>query len=105
MRAVIADDDPVTTAILTRALQRWGIEVTAAPDGGAAWSALADGPAPELAIIDWMMPGLDGIIRRRIRQDPRLAGMYVLLLTGRGSRTDLVVGLDAGADRLHDQAD
>ncbi len=46
-----------------------------------------------------MMPGLDGIyIRRRIRQDPKLAGMYVLLLTGRGSRTDLVVGLDAGAD-------
>jgi diguanylate cyclase (GGDEF)-like protein len=99
MRAVIADDDPVATAILTRALQRWGIEVTAAPDGAAAWRALADGPAPELAIIDWMMPGLDGIeICRRIRQEPRLAAMYVLLLTGRGSRTDLVVGLDAGAD-------
>ncbi len=99
MRAVIADDDPVTTAILTRALQRWGIEVTSAADGGAAWQALADGPAPELAIIDWMMPGLDGIeVCRRIRQEPRLAGMYVLLLTGRGSRADLVVGLDAGAD-------
>jgi diguanylate cyclase (GGDEF)-like protein len=99
MRAVIADDDPVTMAILSGALRRWGIEVIAAPDGTRAWEALAAVPAPELAIIDWMMPGLDGIeICRRIRQDDRLAGMYVLLLTGRGSRTDLVVGLDAGAD-------
>ncbi len=99
MRAVIADDDPVTTAILSNALRRWSIDATSAPDGTRAWELLAASPASELAIIDWMMPGLDGIeICRRIRRDPRLAGMYVLLLTGRGSRDDLVAGLDAGAD-------
>jgi diguanylate cyclase (GGDEF)-like protein len=99
MRAVIADDDPVTTRILSNALGRWGIDVTTASDGTGAWGAIAANPAPELAIIDWMMPGLDGIeICRRIRQETRLSGMYVLLLTGRGSRADLVVGLDAGAD-------
>jgi two-component system cell cycle response regulator len=101
VRAVIADDDPVTTAVLTRALQGMGIDVASATDGVAAWQLLASvsGPAPKLAILDWMMPGLDGIeICRRIRQDPALAGMYVLLLTGRSSRADLVAGLDAGAD-------
>jgi two-component system, cell cycle response regulator len=99
VRALIADDDPVTTAILFSALGRWGIDATCASDGAAAWKSLAEGPAPDLAIVDWMMPGLDGIeLCRRIRQRPDLACMYVLLLTGRGSRTDLVAGLDAGAD-------
>ena len=99
MRAVIADDDPVTTAILSRALERWGIEPSSAPDGDAAWDLLRSGPAPALAILDWMMPGIDGIeLCRRIRRTPALAGMYVLLLTGRNGREDLVAGLDAGAD-------
>jgi two-component system cell cycle response regulator len=99
MRAVIADDDPVTMAILSRALQRWEIDVTPAADGARAWDLLTAAPLPDLAIIDWMMPGIDGIeLCQRIRRDPRLAGMYVLLLTGRGSRADLVAGLDAGAD-------
>ncbi|MGH9139502.1 MAG: GGDEF domain-containing response regulator [Vicinamibacterales bacterium] len=99
MRAVIADDDPVTTAVLTRSLQRLGIEVTAASDGSDAWRLLTSTPPPELAILDWMMPGIDGIeLCRRIRQEPALSGMYVLLLTGRDARSDLVAGLDAGAD-------
>ena len=99
VRAVIADDDPVTTAVLARALQRLGIDVASANDGTTAWRLLTAAPSPELAIVDWMMPGIDGIeICRRIRRDPALAGMYVLLLTGRDSRSDLVAGLDAGAD-------
>ena len=99
MRALVADDDPVTTAILVHSLERHGIAVTAASDGAAAWDLLTSGPAPELAIVDWMMPGIDGVeLCRRIRQTPALAGMYVLLLTGRDSRSDLVEGLDAGAD-------
>ena len=99
MRAVIADDDPVTTAILSRTLQGWGIDVACAPDGLSAWELLTTGPAPELAIVDWMMPGIDGIdLCRRIRQEPTLSAMYVLLLTGRSGREDLVAGLDAGAD-------
>src|SRR3954471_21126369 len=99
MRAVIADDDPVTMAILSRALQRWEIDVMPAADGARAWDLLTAAPLPDLAIIDWMMPGIDGIeLCQRIRKDPALATMYVLLLTGRGSRADLVAGLDAGAD-------
>jgi two-component system cell cycle response regulator len=99
VRAVIADDDPVTAAVLGRALQQLGIEVASASDGTTAWRLLTSGPAPQLAILDWMMPGLDGIeICRRIRHTPELAGMYVLLLTARASRADLVAGLDAGAD-------
>jgi diguanylate cyclase (GGDEF)-like protein len=99
MRALIADDDPVTTAVLTRVLDRLGIDVVSAADGSAAWQVLEAGPAPELAIIDWTMPGIDGVeICRRIRHEPRLTAMYVLLLTGRDSRSDLVAGLDAGAD-------
>jgi diguanylate cyclase (GGDEF)-like protein len=99
MRAVVADDDRMATAIIAKALQRWGVNVTVVHDGHAAWQALTSGETPDLAIVDWMMPGLDGIeLCRRIRMDPSLAGLYVLLLTGRGTRSDLIAGLDAGAD-------
>jgi len=99
MRALIADDDRVTTAILVAALRSWDIDTTVAHDGAAAWETLQAGPPPELVIIDWMMPGLDGIeLCRRIRRTSSLAPTYVMLLTGRSSRVDLVAGLDAGAD-------
>jgi diguanylate cyclase (GGDEF)-like protein len=99
MRALIADDDPVTRAILINSLKPWNMEVTVATDGTEAWEAISSGQPPEIAIVDWMMPGLDGIeLCRRIREYPALAGIYVILLTGRGSRMDLVAGLDAGAD-------
>ena len=99
MRALIADDDPVTRAILIKALKPWNMEVTVAADGAEAWEALSSGQPPEIAIVDWMMPGMDGIeLCRRVREYPALAGIYVILLTGRGSRMDLVAGLDAGAD-------
>src|SRR5665213_134423 len=99
LRAVIADDDRATTAILTSALQRWGLDVSVAHDGLAAWELLTCGDTPALVILDWTMPGLDGIeLCRRIRQNPALARTYVLLLTARESRSDLVTGLDAGAD-------
>ena len=99
VRALVAADDPVTTTVLARVLHRLGLEVVSADDGTSAWRVLEAGPAPELAIIDWTMPGIDGVeICRRIRRNPALAAMYVLLLTGRDSRTDLVAGLDAGAD-------
>lgn len=99
MRALIADDDRITTAILARTLERWNFEVTVAHDGGTAWELLCGDHAPSLAILDWMMPTLDGPeLCRRIRQDPARAHMYVLLLTSRDSRADVIAGLDAGAD-------
>jgi diguanylate cyclase (GGDEF)-like protein len=99
MHAVVADDDRIATAILQRSLERWGVDVTVVHDGEAAWQVLSGGVTPDLAIVDWMMPGIDGIeLCRRIRADPALASLYVLLLTGRGTRIDLIAGLDAGAD-------
>ncbi|HKB13688.1 MAG TPA: diguanylate cyclase [Vicinamibacterales bacterium] len=99
MRALIADDDRITTAILANALNSWGIETTTAHDGAQAWAILNAGAAPAIVIADWIMPGLDGIqLCQRIRQEPSLAGTYVMLLTAKSSRVDLVAGLDAGAD-------
>jgi two-component system, cell cycle response regulator len=99
MRAVIADDDAVTTTVLSRALERLGFEVAVAHDGESAWQLLTTEPTPALAVVDWMMPGIDGTdLCRRVRLDPSLSSLYVILLTGRGSRGDLVAGLDAGAD-------
>ena len=97
--ALIADDDPVARTILSRALRGWDIESVIAEDGLAAWTALTTEPAPSLAILDWMMPGLDGLeLCRRIRQHDACAGTYVILLTSRNQPEDIVAGLDAGAD-------
>ena len=99
MRVLIADDDCVATAILKRTLEGWGQEVVVANDGSQAWASLERDREISLAILDWMMPGLEGPeLCRRIRLDPARAHLYVLLLTMRESHADLVAGLDAGAD-------
>lgn len=98
MRVLIADDERVTTTVLSRALANWGFDAHVAHDGESAWQIIL-AESPQLAIVDWMMPGLDGpALCRRIRQDPTTAHLYVILLTARDSRVDLVAGLDAGAD-------
>lgn len=98
MRALIADDDRIATSTLSRALSKWEFEVSLAYDGETAWN-LARESAPQLAIVDWIMPALDGpSLCRRIRQEATTAQMYVILLTSRDSRADIVEGLDAGAD-------
>jgi len=99
MRVLIADDDRVTALILKQTLERWGFVVTVARDGGEAWRLLQDAPEINLAILDWMMPEIDGPeLCRRLRQDPARSNSYILLLTGRQSREDVVAGLNAGAD-------
>ena len=99
MRALIADDDRITTAILTGAMADLGLDTAVAHDGDEAWAALTAGPAPEIVIVDWMMPGLDGIeLCHRIRDNAALKTSYVMLLTAKSARVDLVTGLDAGAD-------
>ena len=98
MRALIADDDKIAATILSRALVRSSFEVSVAHDGETAWRVIQE-KAPQLAIVDWMMPALDGpALCRRIRADQATAGMYLLLLTSRDSREDVVTGLDSGAD-------
>ncbi len=81
MRALIADDDRLTTTLLSDALRRQGFEVTVVHDGNAAWEHITSDPAPSLAIVDWMMPGLDGPeLCRRVRQEPSRAHLYMILL-------------------------
>jgi phosphoserine phosphatase RsbU/P len=99
MRILIADDDHMSTMMLGRTLEKWGFEVIVAHDGAAAADIIAGDNPPSLAIIDWMMPGVDGVeLCRRIRATPPRSPVYVILLTARTSRQDLVAGLEAGAD-------
>jgi DNA-binding response OmpR family regulator len=98
MRVLVADDDKVSTLILAAALRSWSFEVSVAHDGAEAWTRLVE-ERPAMAILDWMMPEVDGpTLCRRLRERPELAGTYVMLLTSRDARADLVAGLDAGAD-------
>jgi DNA-binding response OmpR family regulator len=99
MRVIVADDDPTGATILARSLARWGLEVVIVHDGDEAWRIIDKDGGIAMAILDWMMPCADGLeLCRRIRQDERHAHMHVILLTARGSRADVVAGLDAGAD-------
>src|SRR6202166_4708238 len=69
MLAVVADDDGYTALMLSRTVEKWDFEVTVAHDGTSALDAIIKGPTPSVAILDWMMPGIDGIeLCRRIRQ-------------------------------------
>jgi phosphoserine phosphatase RsbU/P len=99
MQVLIAEDDRITGEILARTLKRWNYESTIVGDGEQAWERLRDATEPTLAILDWMMPKMDGPdVCRRVRADLSLANMYLLLVTARESRADVVAGLDAGAD-------
>jgi DNA-binding response OmpR family regulator len=99
MRILIADDDPVSRRLLQLTLTTWGYEVIVAGDGVEAWRMLQGQDAPLVAILDWMMPGLDGIeVCRRVRQTPLLGSVYIILLTSKGDRADIVNGLQAGAN-------
>lgn len=99
MKTLIAEDDSVSRRLLQAALQKWGYEVTVTTQGREAWDALQQPGAPSLLILDWLMPELDGVeICRRIRASEALKSSYVILLTSRGSKEDIVEGLEAGAD-------
>ncbi len=99
MRILIADDDEVSRCKLEALLSKWGYDVVSVEDGMLAWEALQQENAPRLAILDWMMPGLDGSeICRRLRQSSKGAYVYALLLTSRVGKEDIVAGMEAGAD-------
>ena len=99
MIALIAEDDSISRRMLEAFLVKWGYEVMVAPEGDAAWEILQRNDAPRLAILDWMMPGKDGIdICRGLRQRKGRPYTYILLLTARGQKRDIVEGLEAGAD-------
>jgi sigma-B regulation protein RsbU (phosphoserine phosphatase) len=99
MRILIADDDPLTRLKLETILRRRGHEVIVAQDGEEAWQVLQTPEAPPLAILDWVMPGLDGVdICRKARAIPQLQMLYLILLTGQSGKQRLIEGLEAGAN-------
>jgi len=99
MRILIAEDDAVSRRRLEATLQKWGYEVLAVEDGLAAWEVLQGEMPPPLAILDWMMPGMDGIeVCRKVRERSPSRPLYIIVLTARGSRADVVAGLQAGGD-------
>ena len=99
MRVLIAEDDPVSRHMLEGMLDKWGYEVESAWDGGQAWDLLCVDDPARLVILDWAMPVLDGLeVCERIRTHQNGHYTYVLLLTIRGRKEDVVKGLDAGAD-------
>ncbi len=99
MRVLIAEDDPVSRLLLQRMLTGWDYDVVAVPDGNAALAALQQPDAPKLAVLDWEMPGLDGIeVCRRLRLQETSEPPYLILLTSRDAKTDTVAGLQAGAN-------
>jgi len=99
MRVLVADDDITYRIFLEEALAKWGYEVTGVEDGEKAWEALSGEDPPRLILLDWVMPGMDGVeLAARIRAEEKLASSYVVLLTAKDGKEDVVRGLDAGAD-------
>jgi len=99
MKVLVAEDNPVSQSMLRALLTKWGYDVVAARDGLEAWCILESADAPRLAILDWMMPGVDGVeLCRRVRGAAREPYIYILLLSARTESEDLVEGMEAGAD-------
>jgi len=99
MRVLIAEDDAVSRHLLQAYLTNWGYEVIEAHDGNQAWQKLQNGDAPQLVILDWLMPGMDGLeVCRKLRQQPQSLPIYVIMLTIKDSKDDIVSGFKAGAD-------
>jgi two-component system, cell cycle response regulator len=98
-RILIAEDDPVSRRLLEAKLVEWGYEVVVARDGDEAWQALQAENAPQLAILDWMMPRRDGVaVCREVRKHKAEPYTYLILLTAQAQEGDIVTGMDAGAD-------
>jgi DNA-binding response OmpR family regulator len=101
MKILIAEDDRVSSRLLQSTLTGWGHHAVLTSDGDEAWSVLQQDEAPHLAILDWMMPGLDGPeVCRRVRQQQQHSAVptYIILLTAKDRKTDIVAGLIAGAN-------
>ena len=98
MRVLIAEDDLTSRTILVAILKKWGYDPLVTTDGTAAWEALQRADAPKLILLDWNMPGLDGLeICQRLGERKTTEPPYIILLTARGEKDDIVRGLQAGA--------
>lgn len=101
MKVLVADDDVVTRLWLESILQSWGYEVMLASNGDEAWHCLQQKDSPDLILLDWLMPGMDGVeVCRRVKAMPHNRFSYIIMLTSRSSTSDIVEALEAGADDL-----
>lgn len=99
MKILVAEDDAVSRRLLEAILQSWEFETVSVSNGGDAWELMQNENAPKLAILDWMMPGMNGTeICQKARENAKLSSIYIILLTARYSNEDIVNGLKAGAD-------
>jgi len=99
MKILIADDDRVSRRMLQSLLVKWGYEVISVEDGKSAWDHLRTAGAPRMALLDWMMPGLNGVdVCREIRRQNLEPYTYIVLLTAKDAKESVVEGLESGAD-------
>ena len=99
MKILVAEDDSVTRRLLKISLERWQYQVALASNGAEALDVLIGEDAPKLAILDWVMPGMDGVdVCRALRKRETGSYIYALLLTSKAAKGDLLEGLKAGAD-------
>lgn len=99
MKVLIAEDEPISRRVLTDALVSWGYEVVVTKRGDEAWEVLKSENSPNLVILDWMMPGMDGVeICQKVRSQYKPNYVYIILLTARNRKEDIIEGLESGAD-------
>ncbi|MGI8655029.1 MAG: diguanylate cyclase [Pyrinomonadaceae bacterium] len=99
MKILIAEDDMVSRRVLQATLVKWGHGVVVVNDGDEALAVLQREDAPSLAVLDWMMPGMDGVeVCGKVRESPSATPTYIILLTAKATKEDVVAGLEAGAD-------
>jgi two-component system, cell cycle response regulator len=100
MRILLAEDSAVYRHLISGHLKEWGFDLVIAKDGAEAWNLLQQPEAPTLVLLDWVLPGIDGIeLCRKIRQAAVPGGYtYMVLLTGKDGKDDLLEGMEAGAD-------
>ncbi len=101
MKVLIADDDPTSNLLLKRMLFQWGFDVVSTFNGTDAWKLLQEDNELQIAVIDWVMPGMEGLELCRLLREMEKDGeryTYVIILTGKDDKADIISGIDAGAD-------
>ncbi len=101
MKILIAEDEPMSRRLLEKLLVNWSYEVISVGDGNEAWTALQAKDAPQMVLLDWIMPGMDGVeVAAKVRAELSMHDryIYIILITQKGSKGDIVEGIDAGAD-------
>ncbi|MBT4497183.1 MAG: response regulator transcription factor [Gemmatimonadetes bacterium] len=99
MQILIAEDEAASRLVLEKTLKSWDYDVVSTVDGNEAWEVLRGEDSPQLAILDWMMPNMDGVeVCRLVRSEPSLQNLYLIMLTALDTADNIVEALDAGAN-------